>query len=186
MAKEYELYPPVITEETNKIKITVRSVDDGCILSAVWRWTGRPICREEHRGNWRLSIPGLCRSAILSAFIEKALANSVNPPDLGKVDPAFADAYPALHAFLTTREITDPSGQKVPRQTATLYIFLGLTGPQAFLNDRASGRSLCGSADTFLGTLDALEGLLTSELVPWRMMDRHVEVKSTTSRKKKA
>lgn len=185
MKREYEIYPAEETESSRKIKITVQSVDDGCILTAVWRWTGRFICREEHRGNYALSTPGPHRSPLLSRFIEKALANSVHPPTLGQVDPMFAESYPALHSFLTTREITLPGGEVVQRQTATLYLFLGLTGPQAFLNDRASQKSLCGSADTFLGTLDALEALLTSEQVPWRLMDRHVEVKSTTSRKKK-
>ena len=162
----------------------MRGIPNGCVLTAVWRWTGRLLYAETHRGSWLLSIPGLGREKVLNDFISRAMACAVGCTPDQLSDGDFQKRYPALWAFLTTTEITAIDGVKTPRQTATVNIFLHDGTPKAFLNDRASGRCLSVSCASFTGLFEALEGALTAEHVQWRWMERAPDGKSKTSRRK--
>jgi len=105
------------------------------------------------------------RKAMLMSFLSKGKPDYVNaghnaPPE----DSDFADRYPALSEYMTGTRY--PDGSK--RQVSRLGIFVDTDGWKAQLRDVDRGLVIWATDRSFLGVLEALEGLLISERPPWR------------------
>lgn len=79
-------------------------------------------------------------------------------------DAHFAKSYPAVAEYLTA--IAYPDGQQ--RATAAIYLFFEGGRFRASLNDRDQELVVWADSDTFVGLLEALEGLVSDSKCPWR------------------
>lgn len=96
---------------------------------------------------------------------QSASSSQANQPS--DDDKRLADAYPAVHGYLTRSEFDD--GTK--RMTSSLTLFSDDGTLKAVLNDREAGESLWVTAAGLAGLLGALESHLQHGTGEWR---RHV------------
>jgi len=83
-------------------------------------------------------------------------------------DDEWVHQYPAVHEWLC--DAVDADGRT--RRTATLTLFAEGGAFKLFINDRASGASLCVTGSTVAGAFAALEAVLEEPDPPWRWYDR--------------
>jgi len=122
----------------------------------------------------------------MEEFINSLLRPSEHQNPTVTADPSFQKNYPRLFAFLTATSVRGVDGEVTPRKTSTISVYMGGGGPQAFLNDRACGRCLTVTSDTFQGLWGALEDALGGEVVHWRTLDSWIPEKKSTTRKRPA
>jgi hypothetical protein len=79
-------------------------------------------------------------------------------------DPDFRQRYPALFEWVT-RTRTDAGAARKP---ASLTLFCEDGFWKVCLREQQGGHTLWASGETFGDALDALDGLLQAERVPWR------------------
>jgi len=182
----YELYPSVLGQRRSSLRFFVRSVSGGLQLRCERRWSRRIVAEKVHPLTWMQELDIKHRSSLVDSFMEKLLQSNGDIAPTGKVDPAFQKMFPTLWAFLSCTSVKIGEGEWQPRKTATISIYLGIGGPQAFLNDRACSRCLTVTADTFGGLWKALEDALAVNPIPWRHLDGWTPEKKTTSRKRNA
>lgn len=96
-------------------------------------------------------------------------------------DEDFRRRYPALYEYVTADAFPDGS----PRKTSTVSVFVDRDGWKGSLKDRERALILFATDTSFLGVLEALEGLLTSDRPPWKD-DRWAESKGGQKGQKKA
>jgi len=128
-------------------------------------WRGR------FGGSWQLpsefwqNLEGDRRWVLGSKWIKAALGSaSVTGPSGAAHDAVLADAYPAVHEFLT--DTTGPDGKG--RQTSTLMLFVEPPLWKLCLNERDAGLSLWASGESLDQALVNLEERLTAPVVEWR------------------
>lgn len=127
----------------------------------------------QRRMNATLSIPAefwceldpWLKEEVLMSFLKRGRPdNGLNGQGGYSHDSDFADRYPALSEYMTALAYPDGSA----RRTSTLNVFVDRDGWKASLKDRDNGLILFATDRSFLGVLEALEGLLISEHPPWR------------------
>jgi len=82
----------------------------------------------------------------------------------GVPDEGFLSNWPTIAAFMTWQG----QDSKHPRQTASLTVFWEQGTFKAVLKDRATGKSLWATSETFAALLDTLEQRLNADVVEWR------------------
>lgn len=105
------------------------------------------------------------RKAMLMSFLSKGKPEYVSAGSNAPAEDAdFAERYPALSEYMSSAKY--PDGSK--RQVSRLGIFVDTDGWKAQLRDVDRGLVIWATDRSFLGVLEALEGLLISERPPWR------------------
>lgn len=137
----------------------------GVALVCRWRYTGNTLRTALLRG---VAIADLEREAweeTLMSFLEKSRPKTAERGVMVKpADDDFKRRYPALHEYLTADCYPDGS----PRKTSTVNVFVDQDGWKASLKDRDREIILFATDRSFLGVLEALESLVTSDNPPWR------------------
>jgi len=113
---------------------------------------------------WR-EMDSYQKKEMVMSFLQKGRPATVAGANAGvAVDGDFADRYPALSEYMTGDKYPDGSKRDVSR----LGVFVDPDGWKAQLRDVDRGLVLWATDRSFLGVLEALEGLLISEQPPWR------------------
>jgi len=124
------------------------------------------VAQEQHLIPWDQGGGGWASYGVTVSFIERALSKVVPPGGAERpcADQAFVRNYPALAEFVSLGVLPDGT----TRETSTINVSFSHGTFKAFLNDRDSLQSLCVTAETFQGLLEALEGQLQSDSPGWR------------------
>jgi len=157
-----------------------------CIVSPASMVEG-PVFVAEHRGGvlmyginaqerdlfgW-MTFPGECwdgapsylHERCIMAFVGKVQGQRSGDGPVLAPDKETLKRWPCLWEYLTLTSYPDGGGD---RQTATLTVFWGSQGLTATLNDRDNARACFATAPTFVGLLDALEGVASHPDTVWR------------------
>lgn len=86
------------------------------------------------------------------------------PADKPFSDRSFESEFPTLHEYLTVTSW----GDRQPRTTSTLLLFVDNGALKCCINDRDNNRSAFVNDTTFAGLLALLESKLTEESLDWR------------------
>lgn len=179
----YEVFPGGIEHRGSRLRFWLRSSHREVALRASHRWSRRTVAEKVHPLTLTEANDNAYRRKLVEDFINGLLLPSDTIGSIGFSDPSFQKNFARLWAFLTAQTVRGVNGEQIPRKTSTVSVYMGPGGPQAFLNDRACGRCLAVTADTFQGLWGALEDALAAEVVQWRHLDSWTPEKKTTSRK---
>lgn len=137
----------------------------GVTLSCVWRYTGTTVRTALLRGVMVGDLERLAWEETVMSFLEKTRPKTVERGmSVRPADDDFRRRYPALHEYLTADAFPDGS----PRKTSTLNVFVDQDGWKASLKDRERELILFVTDRSFLGVLEALEAMVTSDSPAWR------------------
>lgn len=131
-----------------------------CLLCLVNR-----RARGNYRGHWGYRPYRRRLRCEMSQFVKRPVtpSGSSGDSDAG-VSPAFRAKFPALVEFLTELAFEDGT----PREPSTLLTFIEDGVWKLCLNDRALGRTLWVSGDTFTSTVESMERSLEDGTGCWR------------------
>lgn len=137
----------------------------GVVLSCRWRYTGNTLRTVLMRGVMVGDLETMAWEETLMSFLEKSRPKTVERGmSVRPADDDFKRRYPALHEYLTADAYPDGS----PRKTSTVNVFVDQDGWKASLKDRDRELILFVTDRSFLGLLEALEAMVTSDNPAWR------------------